>query len=434
MDITLQTVRDTLRHVFGRESFVASFIKRVNQDPNCPTACITAEGRLMYNPDFVDKYVDTPSDLFCLIAHEMMHPMFGHFVYGPGKLENIAADLVINACISRLYAQASDNGSLFRKFYKPIGLEGLLRPGSKMNGSRYWALYSDFYTFPKAQQSLSTGEVLQTLKILNQEEESEKVALLGNHGNRAGNNPHKGTANSMPQDVVSQFAEDLKKAIEHAPGKGIGYGDSLYELFIQIVQSQGSIKKTLLQKFATKQKLDNFLQSFRRPRVAVSPIPLRPSKRDLVMLAAGVPPFDYHNQAHDVANKKCGLVIYLDVSGSVNEHLPEIISLLQNLRMNLKTIFLFSNKVVEAPFRSLLDGKVQTTYGTDFDCIAEHVLANRFDKAVILTDGYANMTEENREQLKERGFRAFTILFGQGAVCSCLEPLGSVVTLTEVTV
>ncbi len=94
----------------------------------------------------------------------------------------------------------------------------------------------------------------------------------------------------------------------------------------------------------------------------------------------------------------------------------------------------FSNKVIEAPFRSLLAGKLQTTYGTDFDCIAEHVLANRFDKAIIFTDGYANMTEENQGQLTERGFRAFTILFGQGAVCSCLEPLGSVVMLKEVTV
>jgi len=75
---------------------------------------------------------------------------------------------------------------------------------------------------------------------------------------------------------------------------------------------------------------------------------------------------------------------------------PEIIGLLRSLKAELKTIFLFSNKVVEVPFPTLLAGQVQTTYGTDFDCIAEHVLANPYDKAVIRTDGYASMTEGKR--------------------------------------
>jgi len=40
--------------------------------------------------------------------------------------------------------------------------------------------------------------------------------------------------------------------------------------------------------------------------------------------------------------------------------------LLRSLRAELKTISLFSNRVVEVPFRTLLAGQVQTTYGTDF--------------------------------------------------------------------
>ncbi|MFO7976890.1 MAG: hypothetical protein R6V12_19945, partial [Candidatus Hydrogenedentota bacterium] len=51
---------------------------------------------------------------------------------------------------------------------------------------------------------------------------------------------------------------------------------------------------------------------------------------------------------------------------------PEILGLLRSLRTELKTIFLFSNKVVEVPFRTLLAGHIQTT------------------------DGYASMTEENQ--------------------------------------
>ena len=90
--------------------------------------------------------------------------------------------------------------------------------------------------------------------------------------------------------------------------------------------------------------------------------------------------------------------------------------------------------MVETPFKALLGGHVQTTYGTDFDCIAEHVLANRFDKAVVLTDGYASMTEENQEQLKARAFRTLTVLFGGRTDSPEFEALGDVVTLEEVTV
>lgn len=51
----------------------------------------------------------------------------------------------------------------------------------------------------------------------------------------------------------------------------------------------------------------------------MSPIPLHPSKRDLVLLSAGIAPFHYHNHARRVTMKERGLAGYLDVSGSVND-------------------------------------------------------------------------------------------------------------------
>ena len=87
MEINLQTVREVLRGTFGRDSFVASFIKKVCADANCPTAGIDAQGVMQYNPSFVERHVTSPADLFCLVTHELMHPMFGHFVYRNGQLE-----------------------------------------------------------------------------------------------------------------------------------------------------------------------------------------------------------------------------------------------------------------------------------------------------------------------------------------------------------
>ena len=447
MEITLQTVREVLRNAFGRDSFVASFIKQVNADEGCPTAGIDAQGVMRYNPSFVGQYVTSPADLFTVVTHELMHPMFGHFVHGGGQLENIGADMVINATISLLFAQRSGNGGLFKRFYKPIGLEGLLRPGSDLHQSRYARLYTSFYE-GAASATLSTGEVIQTLKVLTPRVELPAITLIGNHefgdctkrgdeGAETGLSPEfTQTRKPVPvfqSDTLARIAEDLKRVAQHPGGYGAGYGQGLYDFFLEVLKTHMGLKRALLDRFTTRQKVDRFRRMVTHPRIGVSPIPIRPSKRDFVLLAAGMPPLHYHNHAQRVTTETRGLAIYLDVSGSVNHHLPEIIGLLRSLRTELKTIFLFSNKVVEVPFRTLLAGHIETTYGTDFNCIAEHILANRYDKAVILTDGYANMTEENQQLLKARAFRALTVLFGGRTDSPEFETLGDVVQLQDVT-
>jgi hypothetical protein len=434
MEFTLQTVREVLRSTFGRDSFVASFIKNVKEDESCATASIDAHGVMRCNPSFVQQYVTSPADLFCLITHELMHPMFGHFVHKSGKLENIGADLVINSAISLLFAQHSASGALFRRFYKPIGIEGLLRPGSDMNQSRYARLYRDFYDNHCIGQKLSTGEVIQSLKVLTPTLEIPTIVFLGGHSAEACKPGGEHAGQVFDSDALARIAEDLRRVAERPSGHHAGFGEALFDFFLEVLKTHMGLKRALLDRFTTRQKVDKFRRMVTHPRIGVSPIPIRPSKRDFVLLAAGVPPFHYHNVAYRQASQERGLAVYLDVSGSVNQHLPEIIGLLRSLKAELMTIFLFSNKVVEVPFRTLLAGQVQTTYGTDFDCIAEHVLANRFDKAVVLTDGYASMTEENQKQLKARAFRALTVLFGGRTDSPEFEALGDVVQLDEITV
>jgi len=154
-----------------------------------------------------------------------------------------------------------------------------------------------------------------------------------------------------------------------------------------------------------------FKELFQDRRIDVSPIPIHPSKRDLVLLAAGVWPCYFHNRLSKPQARDRGLAIYLDVSGSVNEYLPKILGVLRSLRNELTTIFQFSNKVIDTSFESLLKGNIRTTYGTDFDCIAQHILGHSFDKAAIITDGYASMSDDLKKQLKKHGPVTLTILF-----------------------
>jgi len=79
MKITLELVRQVLKEALGFDSFVASFITEVREDNNHPTAGIAKDGVLAYNPEFVSRYVTCKEDMFSLIFHELLHPMFGHF-------------------------------------------------------------------------------------------------------------------------------------------------------------------------------------------------------------------------------------------------------------------------------------------------------------------------------------------------------------------
>jgi predicted metal-dependent peptidase len=150
------------------------------------------------------------------------------------------------------------------------------------------------------------------------------------------------------------------------------------------------------------------------------------------LIANGLHPGFFHNQLSTPAQRRKGLAIYLDVSGSVNEYLPKILGILQHLRREITSVFLFSNKVYETRFSTLLNGEIKTTGGTDFDCIAESILERQLDKAVIITDGYASMTEVNKVKLKRQGLITLTILFNRAQSCKEFAVSGDVVQLADI--
>ena len=198
MKITLETVRGVMREAFGFESFIGSYITEVQENADCPTAGITKDGVLGYNPEFAARYLSCKEDLFSLLFHETLHPMFGHFIHGQGELENIAADSIINAVISLMFHTESNGGALFRKFYRGRGLEGLLRPQSQLGHSRYSRCYQHLYGvdgWGHHAGGISNGELIHSLKILT-DVVAIKAPLLGNHGSSDGERPASAAAQS----------------------------------------------------------------------------------------------------------------------------------------------------------------------------------------------------------------------------------------------
>jgi len=327
--------------------------------------------------------------------------------------------------VSLIYENKSDEGNLFRRVYPPEGLAGILRGGSNLEDSPYEGIYDALYS-ERGGPKMSTGELIQTLKILSSKENLITIVLLGDHDN-SGDQQEK-----IPKEILEKIALEIKRNIPNN-GNYPGYGQNLLETFLEVVKANLSFKEVLLQRFFTKRKIDRFKETFETRRRITSPFPVYPSKRDLTLLASGIYPGYFHNQISKENFKEKGLAIYLDVSGSVNEYLPKIIGILKGFEKKLESIFLFSNKVVEVSFSSLLKGKIETTGGTDFDCVASSICKRNFDKAVVITDGYASLAREWKEKLTNRRVNILTILFDGKESCDNLASFGEVVLLEEAT-
>jgi hypothetical protein len=247
MKITLSIVRQVLREALGFEWFTASFIRSIEEAQWCPTAAINREGVLVYNRKFVEKSIASREDLFSLMFHEILHIVFQSFIYGCGPVENLAADAIINAVISQLYSAESGGGKLFAKLYRKEGVEGLLRPRSSLQNSRFERLYQVLYTSWRKEKQLTTGEMIQTLKILLQGE-TFTVLLLGSHVPKGAANEPTPTFEPIDRETAARIAEDIKKDI--AGGREAGYYPTISELLMEALKSKLSIRRSLLLGYA----------------------------------------------------------------------------------------------------------------------------------------------------------------------------------------
>ena len=275
---------------------------------------------------------------------------------------------------------------------------------------------------------LSAGEITQSLRAL-LPPSPRSILLLGAHG---GDGEGKPAADALPSKVTARIADELLQAVTHS-GQGAGNCPHLHDLLIEVLKRKRTVREDLLSRYATRRILGWFFGEHRRPRRATSPFPVRPSRRDLVLLSAGVWPGLFRNRQVELRPEGKGVAIFLDVSGSVNEHLPGIIGLLSHYRDRIRSVHLFSNAVREVSFDTLCAGRLSTTYGTDFNCVARTVIDKEYDRAVILTDGYASLDDEHAHALTEARPAILTILFGSKPDCPDLQPFGEVVQLADVT-
>jgi len=363
------------------------------------------------------------------------------------KLENMADLIAMDARINSFICNSRPDinpSKFFLSFYNnevcaQDFMHKLLRPSSFFDPNhkdekRLKPFYDKFYSENFCQEHASLARViLEILKKNNKSNKSKgvtlKIKLVGSHGEsgeeidlsdlenvskieidtsgldnqqkkdidkQAEKEKNSGTT---PEEIPNQNPiEKLKKGIiEHikkeASTLGAGKSKDLHSKLLSValnITERLDVEKFKMLAFNS--IFANFRSQAKKPVGTWSTSPVVPNK--LATSDAIRETFDYPNllfkkKKMQYTIDKNMLPIYLDVSGSTYSYLPEIIQLISNVSSKIDYVWGFSNYVVKHEIKDLSSGKINSSGGTDFDCIIDHATENKFKHIVVITDGEA---------------------------------------------
>ncbi len=134
-------------------------------------------------------------------------------------------------------------------------------------------------------------------------------------------------------------------------------------------------------------------------------------RREAFLQAAGVWPVFFESAMPARVDDEQRVHVYIDVSGSTSEAQPVLYGLVVHLgELVGQPVYLFSNTVAPVSLKELRDGKRKSTGGTDFDCIVNHAVRNRFRKVLVVTDGYGGLEPQSHVKLRRERVRVYLLL------------------------
>ncbi len=398
-------------------------ILNVEYTNSVPTLAVTCEDKpkLLVNLGFISKHCKRESHVKAVLCHEFLHVLLRHTEQRKQltHARHLAFDAVINAIIHREHGEAYS--SMMSKYYADVkGLQKLLRP---MNAEEQ-AWYSEHRSRPgllpqwaHAWHALYSGQlVADDIESL-----AKQLAKSGSSGENKESDGANSTANGRDpgpftfehgelleddmllgnhEDLGNELPEELEKALgqsmKEMNGSGIwrnpgqrGIGTNPYQaLFTEKNEPMLRWQRKALD------VLKRHLQPDRKSRVisdkpSLYRIPvLSPSDRR-AFIQTTWSPFIPEATWNSITQKHEGTAqVYLDVSGSMNAEMPQIIALLGRLSKHIKRPFwAFSDMVAPAVIeRGQL--KTSTTGGTSMVCVLEHIAKTKPTSAVVVTDGY----------------------------------------------
>lgn len=356
-------------------------IAETRENPQIPTACLEEQnGRFIIhlNPDFVQTHADTPVKLGGLLLHELMHKAIGFDRYPHDELYNVAIDAYINAVIYKLAPELTE---LMESYYPKDGVLSILRPGAKIADPELRVLYKRLYDNLGA----TIPEIAEALKKFGCK--SMQTKLLGNH-------------NKI--QVGKEIRSVITQAI-YAAGKqaGIGKAASFLEIVVEPIKSDNML-------YVMSRAAVSFLTGRITSQVLGLDHPTRSvlagfysGRTESVYLAMGLYPL-----LHTIPQpeRHQAVRVYVDVSNSMRKYYEFIYGVLTKLEdWLMPECYMFSTMVMPATKENFKKGHIKTTYGTDYNCVADHLIKHPIERALIFSDGYATITNKNLSALKKSG-------------------------------
>lgn len=349
-----------------------------------PTMAISLSSSpvLSINLSFCRKYLITEDDVKCVLLHEFLHVLLDHHLqYKTNtRLLNIALDAIINAIIHRLKGPAYSD--FFCRFYKWSMFGFLLRPRpgdwrEYQTIDTPWLIIHEHIYFGKlgAEDLL---ELLDHIENIRTADSGDEVIFIGDHSRKE--------ISEEGRNILSEISKRTK-------------GLPVWSKEYVAVKTDGLRRKELQQYTHSRWRAltmgiirrcvvpDKSSRLNMKPASVMLPVLSTEDRRAAVRFSSGgIIPFATHQLQIPHPTDTC--MVYLDVSGSMNNVLPQLISLLYRFRDYLhRPFYTFSTEVFPAKF---VNGKLEmkTTGGTQIAPVFDHIRKNKYRRALIITDGY----------------------------------------------
>lgn len=390
-----------------------------------PTAAVSLgmNSRLLINPDFAARHCASDEALVTLVLHELWHVVLGHTrLYDRmSAAHNWAFDAVINAQLCRLFPDPAHT-RLFRELYEHDRLPwALLRPPAGWRtGTESWLpgragevhrlLYSD--------ASASTEELFRLLPTLQVDIDGTE-GLLGSHGDEE----RDGIAPEVLKEIRDIVAE--WPMVEKRSGRDLGQEVDREHILLGERREDALriLRRSLM-------RLAGLSNGSGRPRLDTgaieSALPYGRDRKALLRESWGdAVPLHRADLPGRALTRRGRVQVYLDVSGSMDQVIPPLYAALVSLAPWLAPhVQLFSTSVAGVPILRLRQGELVSAWGTDIRCVTEHMLKERVERALIVTDGWVGaVPDEHVAALKRQGARVEAAITAGGDP-AFVQPLG----------
>ena len=399
-----------------------------------PTLAVTCEDKpkLLVNLSFVSKNCKTDSQAKAVICHEFLHILLRHTEQTKQltTARHIAFDAVINAIIHRQYG--SDYSDMMAIYYKDSqDLRKLLRP---MNNQEQAWFDKHSFSRIKLPQWVIAWNGLYSGKLVADDIESLAESLAvdtskGRNGRKKSLAENKriftsgpftlkdgvlddfsdllGNHDELSKPLTGELTDALEQSMKEMNGTGIwrspknrGFGANPYEALFN-AQDDSMAKwqiKTLevLRKHLIPDRRSKAIRFEEREyRIPV----LSPKDRRAFLRSTWDTFLPEATWSNRLKKREGSAQVYLDVSGSMNAEMPQVIALLGRLSRYIQRPFWAFSDEVSAAIIEQGQLKTNTTGGTSMACVLEHISKTRPLAAVVVTDGYIEKLDKRMVNL-----------------------------------